>query len=342
MNAQSASFSFARTQEDQLLSIICPVYNEQENLLSFSNELLVALRKVCERSKVCGHSQLWEVIFVDDGSNDGSADLLRKLANDLPRFKAIILRKNVGKVAAIQTGFLAANGEVIVTIDGDSQYDPQEICLLIEPILRDKNKMDVVCGWRKKRKDFFLNTLMSRFYNLFLSFFTPIRVHDINSGFVAYRKKALEELFKEGNPFRSLYTVINSGFVFSEIKINHRKREKGKNKFFLRRQIRNFFNFWRIFFLSRLFQRPLQFFSLFALFFIVWILVSGAAIFGIAQLLITKTYLPLILFSYSLFSLLIGQFLLFGLLGELILHTQEKKQLCCVHKQYGFREKQEK
>ena len=209
------------------LSVVIPVYNEVENVKPLYNELKEVLDEL---------NKSYEIIFVDDGSSDGTYDKLLEIHSQDKSVKIIRLRKNFGQTLAIKAGFDYATGKVIITLDGDMQNDPRDIPDLLQYI----TDYDVVCGWRKHRKDsFFLRTIPSKIANFIICKITGLKLHDFGSTFRAYKKEILNELVLYGELHRFLPAILaQNGAKIKEIPIHHRKRPSGKPKYGLSRIFR--------------------------------------------------------------------------------------------------------
>lgn len=292
-------------------SVILPVYNEEKSL----NELTERLIKVLNNLK-----EAWEIIFIDDGSTDGSFKKIKKITTFNSNIKAIRFRKNSGKSMVYSCGFRFASGEIIFTLDSDLQDQPEEIPKFIVKI---REGYDVVSGWKAKRYDPFITVVTSRVFNSVASFLTGVRIHDFNCGFKAFRREAILDLNLYGDLYRFIPALIAwKGFKVGEVKIHHAPRRYGKSKYGLSKLPKGFFDLFTVVFLLKFLKRPLHLFGAFGIIFflagflinfyltIIWF--SGESI-GRRPLLILGVLLMIIGF----------QFTSTGLLGEMIVHFQE-------------------
>ncbi len=211
--------------EVKRLSVVIPVFNEASNIRPLVEELLPALN---------GLSVPFEIIFVDDGSTDGSGDILRQMASEMPSVKVVTLSRNCGQTAAFDAGFKAAKGDVVVTMDGDMQNDPRDIPLLLEKI----GEYDLVCGWRWKRKDKFPKRISSTIANYTRRRACGDRFRDIGCSLKAYKKECLEKI-KLYNGMHRFFPILfeMEGFKVAEVKVNHRPRRRGKSKYNMRNRL---------------------------------------------------------------------------------------------------------
>ena len=227
-----------------ILSFVLPVYNEQESLTTLH-------RRIAE--VMSGRSESFEMVFVDDGSTDGSIDVLTGLHRQDPRVKVVQLRRNFGKSAAYSAGFERARGEFIITMDTDLQDDPAEI-----PAFLDKldQGFDVVSGWKYEGKGALEKSLPSRFFNGVVRRATGIPLHDFNCPFKAYRRDVLREIHIYGELHRFIPVLAHSrGFTIVEIKIKNLPRQFGQSKYGLKRYVRGMLDLMTVMFITRFAQR---------------------------------------------------------------------------------------
>jgi glycosyltransferase involved in cell wall biosynthesis len=295
----------SRTTTD--LSVIIPVLNERGSLPELYQRLTEILRQI---------NREYEIIFVDDGSSDGSVALCRSLVDSDPRVTLVELRRHFGKATALQGGFQVAKGAIIITMDGDLQDDPVEIPRFLEAL---EEGVDLVSGWKKNRQDPLTKTLPSKFFNFATSFLTGIKLRDFNCGFKAYRREVVQGLDLYGELHRYIPVLAYaSGFRTVEIPVNHHRRSYGKSKYSFERFIRGAFDLMTVLFLGSFKRRPLHLFGL-----------IGIALFGIgfsidaylSILWLTGTAWignrPLLIFGTLL--IIVGiQVLIFGLLAEMV------------------------
>lgn len=299
------------TQNTPNLSIVIPVYNEEENL----SQLYQETKEACVNL-----NRSHEILFIDDGSTDGSFHALKRIQAGDPTVKVIRLRKNFGQTAALSAGFDHACGEVIITLDADLQNDPKDFGLLLEKI---DEGYDIVSGWRAARKDKYLTRrLPSHCANWLISFITRVKLHDYGCTLKAFRREVIENINLYGELHRFIPAIASTiGVTIAEIKVNHRPRRFGKSKYGLKRSIKVVFDLVTVKFMLSYSTRPLQIFGIFGL-------ISGAAgaIIGLIlsyQRLILKIGIsgrPLLLLSILL--VVIGaQFITLGLLAEVMIRA---------------------
>ena len=235
------------------ISVIVPVLNEQESIEQLYGELVEALRRTDVAS--------YEIIFVDDGSTDGTFEVLHKIhARDRQHVRVIQFRRNFGKAASLTAGFREAQGEVIVTMDADMQDDPREIPHFLAAL--EDGPYDLVSGWKFPRRDPLTKTWPSRLFNLVTSLMSGVRLHDFNCGFKAYRRQVVDETPIYGELYRYIPVLAHwRGFNVGEIKIRHHPRRFGRSKFGASRFFRGFFDLLTVLFLTRYMRRPLHLFG---------------------------------------------------------------------------------
>lgn len=232
------------------ISVIIPLYNEEESL----EELYERLVRVLSNE---GHE--FEIIFVDDGSTDGSLDVLRTLRDKDKRVKILSFRRNYGKSAALSEGFRVAGGDVVVTIDADLQDNPDEIPGLIAKL---GEGYDLVSGWKAKRKDPITKTLPSKIFNLVTSLVTGIKLHDFNCGLKVYRGEVVKNISVYGELHRFIPVLASwEGYKVTEKRVSHFERKFGKSKFGSSRFLNGFFDLITVMFITRRASAPLHFFG---------------------------------------------------------------------------------
>ncbi|HNQ68647.1 MAG TPA: glycosyltransferase family 2 protein [Bacteroidales bacterium] len=297
------------------ISVVIPLFNEEESL----PELSVWIKKVLDKEKLS-----YEIIFVDDGSNDDSWEVIEKLKKSDDCVRGISFRRNYGKSAALQVGFQAADGDVVITMDADLQDSPDEIPELFRMI--KEQKFDLVSGWKKKRFDPITKTIPSKFFNFTVRVFTRIKLNDFNCGLKAYRKKVVKSIEIYGEMHRYIPVIAKrAGFVkIGEKVVEHRKRQYGKTKFGFERFVNGYLDLLSVLFITKFGKKPMHFFGLFGtLGFLVGF--AAALWLGIEKLLAVYhgirmekvTQNPY--FYIALAAMVIGtQLFLTGFLGELI------------------------
>ncbi|MCU0610285.1 MAG: glycosyltransferase family 2 protein [Candidatus Eisenbacteria bacterium] len=294
------------------LSIVCPVLNEEESIPGLVDEICEVLEPL-QPDRIEGY----EIIFVDDGSTDGTRAVLERLHGEKPQLGVIRFRTNVGKSAALARGFRAARGDVVVTMDGDLQDDPHEIPLLLDKL---DEGFHAVSGWKAERKDPLSKRLPSRIYNWATRLASGLPLHDFNCGLKAYRREVVEEVRVYGQLHRFLPVLAHwRGFRVGEIRVRHRPRRFGRSKFGASRFVAGLLDFMTVVFLMKYRRRPLHLFGF-----------VGLALFGLGVLV--NLYLAVIwlqthaiggrpLLIFGLLSTILGfQFISIGLLGEMMVH----------------------
>ena len=312
------------------ISIIVPLFNEEESL----GELFSWIRKVMEEN---GFS--YEVIFVDDGSTDGSWKVITEIAGQNSNVRGISFRRNYGKSAALFHGFEAASGRVVFTMDADLQDSPEELPEMYRMITVEG--WDVVSGWKQHRQDNALTkNLPSKLYNATARRITGIKLHDMNCGLKAYRQEVVKNIEVYGEMHRYIpYLAKNAGFTkIGEKQVQHTKRKYGKSKFGIERFINGFLDLQSLWFLSTFGKKPMHFFGYSGLlmFFIgfvmtVWIIV--AKLVHQAQGVRFRPVTDQPLFYLALLAVILGVMLfLAGFLGEMIARSSGERN------QYNIKE----
>jgi glycosyltransferase involved in cell wall biosynthesis len=298
------------------LSIVIPLFNEKESL----PELLAWIRSVMNAN---GYN--YEIIFVDDGSTDGSWDEIQELAKGDDRIKGISFRRNYGKSAALYEGFAFAQGRVVVTMDADLQDSPEEIPEMYRMVVEDG--WDIVSGWKQHRVDNTLTkNLPSKLYNATARKITGIKLHDMNCGLKAYKNEVVKNVEVYGEMHRYIpYLAKNAGFTkITEKPVHHQKRKYGKSKFGMERFVNGFLDLLSLWFLSAFGKKPMHFFGFSGLlmFFIgfvitIWVIVAKLVHQAHGAYYRAVTDQPL--FYLALVALILGVMLfLAGFVGELV------------------------
>jgi len=303
------------------ISIVIPLLNEEESLA----ELYQWLTKVLTINRFS-----YEIIFVDDGSTDGSWRMIMQLAEKDAQVRGIRFLRNYGKSQALHAGFKAAEGEVVITMDADLQDSPDEIPTLYEMITKDN--YDLVSGWKKKRYDSVLaKNLPSKLFNWAARKTSGLTLHDFNCGLKAYKKEVVKNVEVSGEMHRYIPVLAkNAGFNrITEKVVQHQARKYGVTKFGMSRFINGFLDLITISFLSHFGKRPMHFFgALGVLMFFIGFLFS--AYLGIDKLFINpngRLIADRPQFYLALTTMLIGtQFFIAGFLGEIILKTKNNEE----------------
>jgi glycosyltransferase involved in cell wall biosynthesis len=285
---------------------VVPVYDEVESLPALQQELARALDAL---------GRPWEVIYVDDGSQDGSDHVIGELARADPRVRGLSFRRNFGKSAALAIGFQLSRGEWIATLDADLQDDAGELTRLAEAL---EGGLDLVSGWKQDRQDPITKTVPSRLFNAVTGIVTGLPLHDFNSGLKLFRREVAESIEVYGELHRFIPALAHwRGFRVGEVPVRHRRRRFGRSKFGAARFINGFLDLISAAFLSTSALKPLHLFGRIGLLFL--------AIGGILGAYFVALWIggepirvrPLMLFGAGLVLLGI-QFMLMGLLGEMI------------------------
>ena len=303
------------------LSIIIPVYNESDSILTLKKEI---------SSIVFKEKLSTEIIFIDDGSTDGSWEIIRKISKKHNKYlcvRGINFGINSGKSAALNEGFMHAQGEVVITMDGDLQDDPIEIPNFYYAISSDK--FDLVSGWKKKRKDPLSKTILTKIYNWATRVLSGISLHDFNCGFKAYKREVIKNIIVSGEMHRYIPVLAaQQGFTkISEKVVKHQARKYGKTKFGNDRFYKGFLDLITLWFIQKFGKRPMHFFGVWGT--IMLILGFGFILYTGFDKLYLDTSGRLITerpqFFIALTLMLLGsQFFIAGFLGEIILKTQKR------------------
>jgi glycosyltransferase involved in cell wall biosynthesis len=307
------------------LSVVIPLFNEAASLAELHAKITEVINRIRLRA---------EIIFVDDGSTDGSFEKLQQLQRRDRRVRVIQFRRNYGKAAALAAGFSAAQGSYIVTMDADLQDDPEEIPHLLEEL---KKGYDLISGWKKRRHDKFSKRSASKIFNTVTGFFTGVKLHDINCGLKAYRREVTDNIRVYGQLHRFLPVLAHKeGFRIGEVEVKHHPRKHGKSKFGLSRYTSGLFDLVTVLFLTRYTRRPLHLFGLGGL--IAFALGFGINAYLTYERLFNNRYLsnrPLLFLGLLL--LIIGvQMISFGLLGEMLAATQNQTPNYGIKAELGF------
>ncbi len=234
---------------DLELSVVVPVLNEREALPGLIEEI----EQACEPLGI-----RYEIVIVDDGSTDGTAELLERMAHDHP-VALVQLRRNFGKAAALREGFRETRGRVVVTLDGDGQDDPAEISALMEKL---GEGFDLVSGWKRDRHDPGRRRLASRFFNRVTAVLSGVRLHDFNCGLKAYRGDRIRSLDLYGEMHRFIPVIgAQRGWRITEIQVNHRARQHGRSRYGLERYARGLLDLVNVLFIGRYQNRPIHLFG---------------------------------------------------------------------------------
>ncbi|HEV7669305.1 MAG TPA: glycosyltransferase family 2 protein [Thermoanaerobaculia bacterium] len=289
------------------ISVVIPVLDEADSVLELASRVAAVLD---------GLSRSFEIVFVDDGSKDGTPDRVREAREIDPRVKLVRLRRNFGKAAALTAGFDHSQGEIVVTMDGDLQDAPEEIPRMLAAL--EERKLDLVSGWKKHRRDPASKRWPSRFYNWVTRKLAQVDLHDFNSGFKVYRREVLAEISVYGELHRYIPVLASRrGFLVGEVDVVHHPRRHGVSKYGWDRFYKGLLDLLTVLFITKYTRRPLHLFGAVGLVFLG--LGFGINLY-LAVLWFLGSYLsnrPLLLLGMLL--MLMGiQVLTTGLLGEML------------------------
>ena len=295
------------------ISVLVPLLNEEESLKPLYNQIKESVTK----------SRLdYEIIFIDDGSTDGSLKVIKELARQDEKIRYVSFRKNYGKSAALNVGFKYAKGSAVITMDADLQDDPAEIPHLLEEL----EKFDLVSGWKKKRFDPFVKRHSSKFFNYITRLMSGIKIHDFNCGLKAYRREVVKNIEVHGELHRYIPVLAGwQGFTVSEVVVKHHARRYGKTKFGISRFFKGFVDLITVIFTTRYIKRPMHLFGfLGAVAFIAGFIVNGFLSYQWIFQNRSLSNRPLLLLGALL--IVVGvQFFSVGLLGEMIVHNENEQ-----------------
>jgi len=318
MNNNTSSTKIANDKQSKTeLSVVIPIYNESENVVELHKNIRYVLEKFIGTD--------YEIIFVDDGSDDGSFELLHELHKEDNKVKVIRFRRNFGQTAALAAGFDYAKSDVIITMDGDLQNDPSDIPLLIRKI---QEGYDIVSGWRRHRKDKLITRkIPSRIANFLISKLTGVRLHDYGCTLKAYRREVVKNINLYGEMHRFIPAIASwMGATVIETQVIHHPRKHGKAKYGLSRTLRVLLDLITVKFFLSYFTRPIQIFGVLGILSMLLGFASGIAV-TLMKLLagVDMTGNPLLLLTVFLF--IVGfLFIVLGLLGEITIRTYFESQ----------------
>ena len=297
------------------ISVVIPVYNEEDSLPHLVEQLLAAMRQIDES---------FELVLVNDGSTDSSGEVLSQLSSEVPELVCVLLRKNYGQTAAMAAGFDLSRGEIIVSLDGDLQNDPADIPILISRI---RDGFDLVSGWRYQRQDAAIRRkLPSRIANRLIGLVTGVRLHDYGCSLKAYRREVLADMRLYGELHRFLPVLANiEGARIAEVKVNHRARQYGNSKYGIDRTFRVLMDLLTVWFMNRFLTRPMYVFGFGGIVAIFGSLLVSAYLLMVKWLGEDIGTRPLLTFALVL-GMAGVQLFCFGLLGELQIRTYHESQ----------------
>lgn len=314
------------------ISVVVPLFNEEESL----PELTKWIANVMQTNNFT-----YEIIMVDDGSNDTSWQVIESLKQTYPAIKGIKFRRNYGKSAALYSGFAIAQGDVVITMDADLQDSPDEIPELYKMITKDN--FDLVSGWKKKRYDPISKTIPSKFFNRTARAMSGIKLHDFNCGLKAYKNQLVKSIEVYGEMHRYIPILAKqAGFVnITEKVVQHQERKYGVTKFGLNRFINGFLDLLSITFISKFGKRPMHFFGLLGTFMFLIGFFAAAYIgvqklyslsIGVKAALVTESAY----FYIALTTMIIGtQLFLAGFIAELVSRSAPERNNYQIEKEIG-------
>lgn len=299
------------------LSVVFPVYNEAGNVEALVDDVVRALDPLGED---------YEIVIVDDGSEDGTAEVLRRLKQRVARLRVVLFRRNFGQTAALQAGISHARGDVLITMDGDGENDPADIPKLLQAL---GEGVDMVCGWRQGRwqGSFLTRRLPSEAANRLIASATGIQLHDYGCQFKAFRRELASGLKLYGEMHRFVPVLAHDlGASIVEVAVGYRRRRYGSSKYGLSRMVRVILDLITVKFLSSFKTRPIQVFGLWGLTALVvgalwtlWLIVERQ-VYGVPMGSRPQLFLAVLLIFTGM------QFITLGLLGEMLVRTYHESQ----------------
>jgi len=296
-----------------VISVVVPLHNEERSIGLLHEELQASLDPLGDE---------WEVVYVDDGSTDGSFGALTRLHAREDNVRVVRMRRNFGKAAALAAGFAQATGDRVVTIDGDLQDDPSEVPRLLAKL---DEGFDLVSGWKAKRRDPLSRRIPSKLFNWVAGWMSGLHLHDMNCGLKAYRAEVVHSLVLYGELHRFIPVLAHEqGYRVAELPVNHRPREHGRSRYGLERYVRGFLDLLTVSFMGRYRHRPLHLFGGLGLL---------LGVFG-AALLVYLTVVKLMgnaigqrpLLTLGVLLVVVGmQFFTLGLISEMITSHHEER-----------------
>ena len=315
------------------LSIVIPQLNEEESL----PELEAWIRRVMEANNFS-----YEIIFIDDGSTDNSWQVIEDLKSKNSNVRGIKFRRNYGKSAALQTGFQACEGDVVITMDADLQDSPDEIPELRRMVLEDG--FDIVSGWKKKRYDPLSKTIPTKLYNGVTTWMSGIKLHDMNCGLKAYRKDVVKSIEVYGEMHRYIPVIAKwSGFrKVGEKVVQHQARKYGVTKFGLSRFIKGPLDLLSIMFVGKFGKQPMHFFGslgglVFLIGFLTFFILGANKLYALVMDLPAKNIAEISWFYVGLTAMIIGTILFVtGFMAELVSRNAPHRNMYLIEKEIGF------
>ena len=297
------------------ISVVIPLFNEEESIKELSTWIVEVMKK---------NKFSYEIILIDDGSDDTSWKEIERLNSKNSNIKGVKFRRNYGKSAALNIGFLKAKGDVVITMDADLQDSPDEIPKLYEKVY--KKGFDLVSGWKKERYDPISKTVPTKLFNWAARKASGIYLHDFNCGLKAYNKNVIKNIEVYGEMHRYIPMIAKwSGFSnITEQVVKHQKRKYGSTKFGIERFLNGFLDLLTISFISRFGKKPMHFFGvlgtlMFSLGFLLFSFIVGSKLFFMINDLPAKNIADMSAFYIALTSMIIGvQLFLAGFIAEMI------------------------
>ena len=297
------------------ISVVIPLFNEEESIKELSTWIVEVMKK---------NKFSYEIILIDDGSDDTSWKEIERLNSKNSNIKGVKFRRNYGKSAALNIGFLKAKGDVVITMDADLQDSPDEIPKLYEKVY--KKGFDLVSGWKKERYDPISKTVPTKLFNWAARKASGIYLHDFNCGLKAYNKNVIKNIEVYGEMHRYIPMIAKwSGFSnITEQVVKHQKRKYGTTKFGIERFLNGFLDLLTISFISRFGKKPMHFFGvfgtlMFSLGFLLFTFIVGSKLFFMINDLPAKNIADMSAFYIALTSMIIGvQLFLAGFIAEMI------------------------
>ncbi|HMA62100.1 MAG TPA: glycosyltransferase family 2 protein [bacterium] len=304
------------SQDKDLISVVVPVYNERDSLEELNKKLQDAFEK---------SSYDLEIIFVDDGSKDGSKTIEKELADSYSNITQVDFLTNKGKAEALNAGFAAARGKYIATIDADLQDDPYAIPKMADQLV--ETDVDLVSGWKKDRKDPFVKKHTSKIFNYFTRLLSGIKLHDFNNGLKVYRREVVKNITLYGEMHRYVPVIAGQqGFTSGERKVRHFPRKYGETKYGINRFWRGFFDLITVTFITKYMKRPMHFFGISGIIFLFFGLISEFYVLILKYVYNEpfNKHFAMLLFGALLLIFGIQSFSI-GLIGELITYFNKRK-----------------
>jgi glycosyltransferase involved in cell wall biosynthesis len=307
-----------------VISVVVPVRDEERTVGPLYEEVATALGE---------RGESWEIVYVDDGSRDGSYEALLRLHDSAPNVRVVRMRRNAGKAAALDAGFRVVEGDVVVTIDGDLQDDPAEIPRLLAKL---DEGYDLVSGWKTHRSDPWSRRMLSRVFNSVTGWLSGLSLHDMNSGLKAFRIEVARDLDLYGELHRFVPVLAHDlGYRVTEVGVNHRPREHGRSRYGVERYTRGFLDLLTVSFMSRYRHRPLHLFGGLGL--LLGTIGSGILVYLTIEKLAGEPIGKRPLLMLGVLLVVIGiQFLSLGLLSELVTSQHRERMRALEHRPRGL------